>query len=235
MPSLFRLRFTLFLALFATSAWLSADEATTTPTVYRAERHPGFMSMIKAMNGDIDVVCIGDSITEGWRKAGKAIWDKNFAPLKALNLGLGGDRTQGVLYRVQNGQLDGYKAKLFMLMIGTNNRDPAQDVSRGIKAIITEIQTRQPQAKILLLGLFPRGATSADPLRIKNEQVNANLSQWDDGNKLRYLDIGQRFLAADKSTLSKDIMPDLLHPNANGYQIWADAVMPTITEMLGAQ
>ena len=223
---------TLILTLFATTVALSAEESTTTPAVYRPERHPGFLSTIKAMNGDIDLVCIGDSITEGWRKSGKEIWDKNFAPLKALNLGLGGDKTQGVLYRLQNGQLDGYKAKLFMVMIGTNNREPAEDVSRGIKAIINEIQAKQPRAKILLLGLFPRGASSADPLRIKNEQVNAIISKWEDGKKLRYLDIGQKFLDADKSTLSKDIMPDLLHPSANGYQIWANEVMPTITAMM---
>lgn len=222
-------------ALLVTAALVSAGDAAVTPAVKNPERHTGFLADIKKMNGDIDLVFVGDSITDGWRGRGKATWQKDYAPLKALNLGISGDRTQHVLWRLQNGELDGYHAKLFVIMIGTNNRtDPAESVANGIQAIIKEIHAKQAQAKILLLAIFPRGE-KANELRTKNEAVNAIIAKWDDGKNLRYLDIGPRFLAEDKVTLPKDIMADFLHPGAKGYEIWAEATAPLIKEMLGAK
>lgn len=228
-------RSSLLLLILATVALLSAGEATTTPAIHRPERHPGFLADIKKMNGDIDLVFVGDSITDGWRGGGKAEWQKHFAPLKALNLGIGGDRTQHVLWRLQNGELDGYQAKLFVIMIGTNNGgDSAEAVANGIQAIVKEIQTRQAKARILLLGIFPRGEKE-NRHRTKNEQTNAIIAKLDDGKNLRYLDIGAKFLAEDKVTLPKDIMPDFLHPNKKGYQIWAEAIIAPVQAMLGGK
>lgn len=197
-------------------------------------RHDAFMEDIK--KGSNDLVFIGDSITDGWRGGGKKVWDEAFGPLKPLNLGIGGDRTQHVIWRLRNGELDGYEAKLAVIMIGTNNgADSKEDVAAGVTVIVKEFLKRQPKAKVLLLGIFPRGAKANDGGRAKNNQVNQIIAKLDDGGKtVKYLDIGDKFLDANKD-LPKDIMPDALHPNAKGYQIWADAILPTVKEMMGAK
>lgn len=208
--------------------------AAVTPAIKDRNRHDGFLLDIK--KGSNDLVFIGDSITDGWRGGGKKVWDEAFGPLKPLNLGIGGDRTQHVLWRLQNGEADGYEAKLAVIMIGTNNgADSKEDVAAGITAIVKEWQKHQSKSKILLLGIFPRGAKANDGARAKNAQVNEIVSKLDDGGKtIKYLDIGDKFLDANKD-LPKDIMPDALHPNAKGYQIWADAILPIVKEMMGVK
>ena len=211
---------------------LSGDLNTTRPAEKDLPRHTGFLDDIKKMHGSIDLVFVGDSITDGWRGA-DAIWQKFFGPHKPLNLGISGDRTEHVLWRMQHGELEGYEARLFVIMIGTNNGDPAPDVAEGIKAIISEIKDKQPQANVLLLGIFPRGE-KPDGTREKNANVNKLIAKMDDGRSVvHYLDIGDKFLDADK-TLSKDIMPDFLHPNAKGYEIWANAIDESVKELLKA-
>ncbi len=185
----------------------------------------------------IDLVFIGDSITHGWEKSGgKPTWDQYYAKRHALNLGYGGDRTEQVIWRMQNGEADGYKAKLAVIMIGTNNaghrQDPPAAVAEGIRAILDEWQIRQPQSKVLLLGIFPRGAKPDDDLRKINEKVNKLISQFDDGERVFYLDIGARFLS-DDGALPQEIMRDRLHPDAKGYRIWAEAIEPTVRKLLG--
>ncbi|MGD0090818.1 MAG: GDSL-type esterase/lipase family protein [Planctomycetota bacterium] len=212
----------------------AGELATTTPAIKDKNRHDGFLADIKKMNGNINLVFVGDSITDGWRGGGKTVWHKYFEQYRALNLGIGGDRTEHVLWRMQNGELEGYKARLFVIMIGTNNgNNSAGDVAEGITAIVKEIQTKQPQAKILLLDIFPRGE-KPNPAREKNEEVNKIVAKLDDGKMLKYLDIGDKFLTADK-TLTKEIMPDALHPNLKGYEIWAQAILPTVKQMMGLQ
>ena len=232
----------LFVSLLAVAALFMgatrAEEApkkepsTVTPAIKDPKRHEGFL--VEAKKGGHDLVFIGDSITDGWR--GKEAWKTAFAPLNPINLGIGGDRTQHVLWRMQNGELEGYEAKLAVIMIGTNNGgDSKEDVAAGITAIVKEVQKHQPKAKILLLGIFPRGPKHDDKGRAKNEAVNAIVAKLDDGGKtVKYMDIGDKFLD-DKKDLPKDIMPDALHPNAKGYQIWADAILPTVKEMMGAK
>ena len=236
MIRIFRSSLVILAMFFATAVPMLAGDGPTTPAVKDAHRHTSFLADITKMHGDIDLVFVGDSITDAWREGeAKTKWDAHFAPLKALNLGISGDRTQHVLWRLQNGELMGYKAKLFVIMIGTNNGgDSAESVAEGVKAIITEIQTKQAQAKILLLGIFPRGEKE-NRHRSKNEQTNAIIAKYDDGKAVRYLDIGLKFLAEDKLTLPKDIMPDALHPNAKGYEIWANAIIAPVKEMLGAK
>jgi lysophospholipase L1-like esterase len=121
-----------------------------------------------------------------------------------------------------------------MLMIGTNNlgnKQSPEDTILGITAIVKELREKLPESKILLLAVFPRGAKADDPFRAQIKQVNEAIAKLDDGKNVKYLDIGEKFLAPD-GELTKEIMPDALHPNAKGYKIWADAVGPSLDEML---
>jgi lysophospholipase L1-like esterase len=178
---------------------------------------------------------VGDSITDLWRQEqrGKPEWDKTWAPLKAANFGISGDTTQGVLWRMQNGELDGFKAKLIVLMLGTNNlrRNEIADIAKGDAAIVAEFRKRQPQAKVLILGVFPRGAAADNEYRPMIKELNTHLAKLADNKSVFYLDIGQKFLTPD-GTLSTDIMPDGLHPNLKGYGIWAAATEARVKELM---
>ena len=193
--------------------------------------------------GDVALLMIGDSITHGWEgrpknpkdpKGGKEVWDRYYGHRKAVNLGFGGDRTQNVLWRLQHGELDRIAPKLAVIMIGTNNTnrlDPAKHTALGIKHIIREIQTRVPETKILLLAIFPRGAGPDDAKRQRNNEVNGIISGYADNESVFFLNINEQFLD-DERTLLIEAMPDLLHPNQNGYQIWAEAMEPRVAELL---
>jgi lysophospholipase L1-like esterase len=223
-----------FTALAENSAIVPASR--TSPTNWVA-RHEGFL--VEAKQGKFDLVFVGDSITDGWRKRGLEVWNKFYAPHHALNLGIGGDRTQHVLWRIERGELDGLKPKAVVLMIGTNNtgkekdgsaRNSTAEVIEGITAVVKQIRTKLPQSKLLLLAVFPRGAVDA-PQRAQIKEINAAIAKLDDGKMIKFLDIGKVFLAEDGS-IPKTIMPDLLHPNEQGYQLWADAMEPTLAGML---
>ncbi len=193
--------------------------------------HERFVATAK--EGKAELIFLGDSITAGWGGK-KDIWDKAFGAYKPANFGIGGDRTQHVLWRITNGELDGIKAKAVVLMIGTNNSgsDSAEGIAKGITVIVETIRAKQPQAKILLLAVFPRGEkASPNPGRDKLKQVNAIIAKLDDGKNIFFEDIGSKFLKPDGS-LTKDIMPDFLHLSAAGYQIWADAIGPKLAELM---
>jgi N-acetylglucosamine-6-sulfatase len=187
---------------------------------------------IRKMDGEVDVGVVGDSITARWR--GGESWTKHWGAYRAVNMGIGGDRTQNVLWRLQNGGLDGYKAKLFVVMIGTNNlwdknAVPA-DVAAGIKAILDLIQAKQPQAKILLLGIFPRGE-KPNPGREQIAATNELISKFQ-GGAVHYMDISGEFLEPD-GTISKEVMHDSLHLAPKGYDIWAEAIAGKVKELVG--
>lgn len=189
----------------------------------------------KAAMDTVDLLMIGDSITHGWENGGKSVWDKYYAKRNALNIGFSGDRTEQVLWRLQHGAVDGISPKLAVVMIGTNNtghrQDPAEETAAGVKAILDELKQRLPNTKVLLLGVFPRGASSDDPLRKLNRAINKIISEYDDGQRVHYLDVSDAFLEED-GTLPKSVMPDLLHPNAQGYQLWAKAMEPKLAELM---
>ena len=196
-----------------------------------ASAHERFVKV--AQEGTAELVFLGDSITAGWGSK-KEIWNTAFGQYKPANFGIGGDRTQHVLWRITNGELDGIKPKAVVLMIGTNNSgsDSAEGIADGIKLIVATVREKQPQAKILLLAVFPRGEkVSPNPGRDKLNQVNATIAKLDDGKNIHFLDIGSKFLQPDGS-LSKDIMPDFLHLSEAGYQIWADAIGPKLAELM---
>jgi lysophospholipase L1-like esterase len=202
------------------------------------KRHESFVQ--EAQKGGVDILFMGDSITDFWRNRGSNVWSQCYAPRHAANFGISGDRTQHVLWRMDHGELDGIHPKVVVLMIGTNNtgkendhktpRNSVPETVEGVQAVVTDIRARLPDTKILLLAIFPRGILD-DPQRAQVALINTLIAKLDDGRMVKFLDIGPKFLELD-GTLPRSIMPDLLHPNAKGYQIWADAMEPTLDEMM---
>jgi lysophospholipase L1-like esterase len=191
-----------------------------------------------AKQGDADLLFMGDSITDFWRNAdgayaGKPVLDKYFGQWKVANFGIAGDTTQGVLYRLMNGEGKGFSPRAVMLMIGTNNtgRNSAAEIAEGIGAVVLELQRDFPNAKILLLGVFPRGR-AADPVRATIAEINRTIAKLHDGSHVHYLDIGQGFLDAD-GNIPADVMSDGLHPTTKGYEIWAKAVIEPLSALMG--
>jgi beta-glucosidase len=188
-----------------------------------------------AKNRTCDLLFIGDSITHGWESKGKKIWDEYYGKRNAFNIGFSGDRTEHVLWRFDHGELADFHPKAAVIMIGTNNtghsmQKPAE-TAEGVKAIISKLHKHSPKTQILLLAIFPRGATADNPKRKNNDQINAILKTYDDGKTIHYLDISSVFL--DKQgNLPKSIMPDRLHPNQDGYKLWAEAIEPTLKKWL---
>ncbi|MEI6533903.1 MAG: GDSL-type esterase/lipase family protein [Verrucomicrobiaceae bacterium] len=230
----------LILSALAGLAANAAELSTTQPVAAKTNGEKWWngnceriMADIKKMNGEIDVALVGDSITARWR--GGESWTKHWSSYRTVNMGIGGDRTQNVLWRLQNGELDGYKAKLFVVMIGTNNLfektiEPA-DVAAGIKAIVELIKTKHPESKILLLSIFPRGE-KPNPGRDKITATNDLISKFQ-GGAVSYMDIGAKFLQPD-GTISKEVMNDFLHLGPKGFDIWAEAIGSKVKELVVA-
>ncbi|HEX4132547.1 MAG TPA: platelet-activating factor acetylhydrolase IB subunit [Pirellulales bacterium] len=220
----------------------AAPEATkgppqsTTEPVPRDQRWMTRHDLIneRAKQGPIDLLFIGDSITQGWEVAGKDAWAKYYGPRHAMNAGIGGDRTQHVLWRLDNGNVEGIQPKLAVLMIGTNNSgdNTSEDIAAGVKAIVERLRSKLPDTKVLVLAVFPRGADANDPRRKVNDAANQIIKQLADDQNVFYLDIGPKFLGND-GTLSKEIMPDLLHLSPKGYEIWAASIEPKVAELMG--
>jgi lysophospholipase L1-like esterase len=204
-------------------------------------RHKGFLEIAKA--GDIDLLFVGDSITDWFSNprgqnpaTGLEVWNANFGSMRPANFGIAGDTTDGVLWRMQNGELEGFKAKLIVLMLGTNNinRNPVDEIVDGNRLIVEEFKKRQPQAKVLVLGVFPRNSRQPEQtegLRTTIKEINSKLARLADNKQVFFMDIGPKFLTAD-GTLTTEVMPDGLHPSAKGYQIWADAILPQVKTLM---
>ncbi|MFZ6760456.1 GDSL-type esterase/lipase family protein [Undibacterium sp. Ji50W] len=190
---------------------------------------------LKAQHENSELVFIGDSITHNWEKDGIDVWNRHYRQYHALDLGFGGDRTENVLWRLQHGEVDGIAPKVAVLMFGTNNTGARQEnpmtTAVGIKRNIEELQQRLPNTKILMLAIFPRDEKPDSQLRRINEDINAIISGIADNKKIFFLNINKAFLT-DDGTLSRDIMPDLLHPNATGYAIWAKAMEPELRKLM---
>ena len=178
---------------------------------------------------------IGDSITHGWENTGKQIWNEYYVPYGAYNIGFSGDRTENVLWRLQHGEVEGISPKVAILMIGTNNtghrQDPASCTAKGIEMILGELKERLPETSILLLAIFPRDANPDAELRQLNNEINNRIEEFSDDPRVHFLNINETFLD-ENGVLSEEIMPDLLHPNEYGYQLWAKAMQPRIEQLL---
>ena len=190
--------------------------------------------IVNAKKGLAELAFIGDSITQGWEGRGKDVWQKFYGDRKAINLGIGGDRTEHVIWRLTHGNLGPMKPKVAVLMIGTNNtghmlQDP-EEVAAGVRRILDILKERTPQTKVLLLGIFPRGRTPFDEKRLNNVAINQIIRRFADNERVHYADIGDVFLDAD-GNLPESIMPDLLHLNEKGYQRWAEAIEPMLKEL----
>ena len=208
--------------------------ATFTQTTQRmGPRHEGFVETAK--KGNIDLLLHGDSITDWWVQGdeNRAMFDKYFGNVKTANFAIAGDTTQGVLWGLHNGEGQGFQPKAIMVMIGTNNSaaSTGPEIAEGIGAVVLEMRRDFPDAKILLLAIFPR-SVPGDPVRDKIAEVNRMISRLDDQRHVFYLDIGSRFLDDKGVFLPDSFRPDNLHPLAKGYDIWGQAVQAKLAELL---
>jgi lysophospholipase L1-like esterase len=199
---------------------------------------PRHQEKLAARSKAIRLVMIGDSITHGWENEGKASWGRHFGGIDALNLGFAGDRTENVLWRLQQGEVDGLAPGLVVLMIGTNNTgyrmDPPDAIAAGVQAILEELRTRLPDSHVLLLAIFPRAESAADPQRVNNREANRKLRELAARAGVDFADFNPQFLEPS-GRLSPDVMPDLLHPNEAGYEIWATQLQPYVERYVGAE
>ena len=193
-------------------------------------------TLARIRQGGVDLLMIGDSITQGWSAEGRHVWSTYYGHRRAVNLGFSGDCTEHVLWRLNHGEIDRIAPKLAVVMIGTNNigarRDPPEETAAGIQAILSTLRTGLPDTKILLLGVFPRGASGDDPLRQVTVAINNLASTYADNKQIFFLDLSPLFLD-NQGRLAQHLMPDYLHPNEQGYQVWADGMEDMLSRLLG--
>ena len=195
------------------------------------ERHASVLKQVKEHPGT-QLIFIGDSITQGWESAND-IWSYYFGAYEPINMGFGGDTTQHVLWRLDHGSLDGISPKVAVLLIGVNNAalgNTAEQIAEGTTMIVDRLRARLPRTKVLILGIFPWGEKPNSGRAICS-RVNEIVAKLADNKHVFYLDFGQNFLNPDQ-TLSKDIMPDFLHPNRIGYQIWGISIKDKLAELM---
>lgn len=217
-----------------------AEETKPHSAITPVPRGGGWMNRHKHYNarvakGPADLIFIGDSITQAWESVGRRVWMKHYHKRNTVNLGISGDRTEHVLWRLDNGNIKGIKPKAAVIMIGTNNTgrnpDTPSKIVDGVTAIVAKLRKKLPETKILLLGIFPRGQNFNAQRGIIN-QVNQTIRKLHDGKQVHYLEIGHNFLEADGS-LDRKIMPDFLHLSPRGYEIWAESIESKLKELLG--
>lgn len=221
-------------------AWAAAAEqpqVVPAPKSSREWRQKHERHVAAARKGGIEVLFLGDSITEFWGTAGSEVWAKNYEPLKAANFGIAGDRVEHILWRVHNGELDRIKPRVVVLLAGINNswgcrRDEQERrgrlIAAGITQIVRTLREKLPGTRVLLVAIFPLGDGTAPCVRLANRTI----AGLDDGRSIRFLDIASGLAGAD-GRVPKDVMPDGVHPSAKGYEIWAKAMDPLLREMLG--
>ena len=183
----------------------------------------------KSKAGPVDLVFDGDSITDHFESVGLRVWKQFYGQRHALDVAIGGDGVEHALWRLDHGEVDGLEPSLVVLLIGTNDirAHPPQQVAEAIRTLVADYRQRLPSSHILLLAIFPRGPKATDPFRDRITQVNRSIASLDDGAHITYLDIGSIFLRPDGS-IPPEIMPDFLHPNDKGYEMWANAIEPMI-------
>jgi arylsulfatase A-like enzyme/lysophospholipase L1-like esterase len=188
----------------------------------------------RAQQSDVDLAFIGDSITQGWEEPGQSVWQEFYANRRAVNLGISGDRTEHLIWRLTHGNLGKMRPRAVVLMIGTNNtghlmQEPEQ-VAEGVAAIVEIIQRKSPKTEIILLGVFPRGANAFDPARLNNVAINHYLQRMAKIPQVNYVDLSSVFIESDGS-IRREVMPDLLHLSPVGYRLWAEALEPELEKL----
>jgi beta-glucosidase len=228
------------LALILTPCCLVAEEPAH-DAVKPVPRQGGWMTRHESFNkrvaaGKVDLVFIGDSITQDWEGRGKGVWAKFYGERNAVNLGIGGDRTQHVIWRLDHDNVKNISPKAAVVMIGTNNSgsNTPEQIAEGVAAIVKQLRMKLPETKVLLLAVFPRGPGKNDQRRLVNEKTNTIFKKLDDGKHVFYLDIGPKFLEED-GTLTREIMPDLLHLSEKGYTIWAESIEESLKKLMSSK
>ncbi len=187
----------------------------------------------RAKQGNVDLVYIGDSIVGNWRWDGKPVWDHYYAKRNGVILGISGDRTEQVLWRLQNGNVDGISPKLAIVMIGQNNgpSNTGEEIGAGVTAIVQTLRDKLPETKILVLAIFPRGEkpTAERAVLATANQIASKLA---DGKHVFYMDVNYLFLRPDGS-IPAALMPDFEHPNEEGFRLWAAAIESKVAELMG--
>lgn len=196
-----------------------------------AARNDAMNARVK--RGHVDLIFIGDSIVEHWDAVGKPVWDHYYGKRNAVNLGISGDRTQNVLWRLEHGNIDGISPKLAIVMIGQNNGpfNTGKQIAAGVTAIIHVLREKLPKTKILLLAIFPR-REKPTPERVVLAKANAIIAKLADHRHIFYMDVNHLFLRPDGS-IPKSLMPDFEHPNEEGHRIWAQAIEPEVAKLMG--
>jgi len=221
------------------SACLLIQSSSAHSAVTPAKRDGPLFERFEQMNarvkqGNVDLLFIGDSITQAWEDPGKDAWERFYGKRNAVNLGISGDRTQHALWRLDHGNIDGIRPKAAVVMIGTNNSNgddnTATEIADGVRAIVAKLRAKLPETKILLLDIFPRGE-QPNAQRGKILQANQMIAKLHDGEHVRFLAIGHHFIEPDGS-IRKEIMPDFLHLSPRGYEIWAAAIEGDLKERM---
>ena len=188
-----------------------------------------------ASKSNIELMFIGDSITQGWEGEGAAVWEKYYGNRKAANFGFSGDRTEHVLWRLDNGEMPALSPKVVVIMIGTNNvghgSSTPEQTADGVRAIVSRLVLAMPSSKILLLGIFPRGEAPDDSGRRQARQATLQFAGLADRKRVFFLDVGEAFVHTD-GRLRTSLMPDRLHLNSSGYELWARAMEPMLAKLL---
>ena len=232
--------------LLVTTAVLPQNISTITPEPRQSDFWLNRFDEInrRIEQGNIDLLFVGDSITHFWEgtiypadsephgTAGQVVWDEYYSQRNAVNIGIGGDKIEHILWRLDNGNIDGISPKLIVLLAGTNNVEDntAAEIADGIVAIIDKLQLKLPDSKILLLSIFPRGEHPNDLRKILANASDTAAARIADRDKVFYMDIAANFLSND-GILRPDIMPDALHPNEQGYRIWAESIEPIVSQL----
>ena len=204
-----------------------------TPAAGSAGHEKKFLE--RAKDKEIQIVFLGDSITDFWMDRGKKVWDEYYKKFDAADFGVSGEHTEHTLGHLKAGIVDGLSPKVVVIMIGTNNighsnEEKPEWAAAGVTKIVEVVHEKLPETKVLLLGVFPRdGKTSRSRQAVT--AINAIIGKLDEGKKTRYLDLTPKFVD-EEGNIPKDIMPDGLHPNEKGYQIWAESMQPLLDEMM---
>ena len=227
-----------FLSSFLASLGSISAQSTNTAIIPVSMDKPGWMERhesinAKARQGRIDLIYIGDSIVQRFDGAGRGTWDHYYAPRNALNLGISGDRTQHVIWRLDHGNIDGISPKLTIIMIGQNNggHNTSTEIAEGVTKVVKRVRTKLPDSKILLLAIFQR-REKPTPERAVLAEANEIISKLANSSSIAYIDINSVFVRPD-GTIPSSLMPDFEHPNELGFKLWAEAIETKVAELMG--
>lgn len=207
-----------------------APPAAITPAfrsdAWWTDRHAQKLREVKS--GEFDLVLLGDSITQRWETDGADVYPSITERFRTLNLGYSGDRTQHVIWRLENGEIEGINPKKLVLLIGTNNlpsgRSTPTETIAGVDTILSKLRSGLPNTQILMFAILPRGVSESDPIMASVRSTNAGLRSLAEKHGCDFLDIGSQFQDPSTGVTRTDLMPDKLHPNADGYRVWLNAL-----------